>query len=270
MPDLMEYIKVQWTDIHHSRNQEWKILAVLGGVFASLFVRPLDPPVQIAITIFGLIVCAMGIYISVAHWMIFYSKRQLITQCEKALGIRTKLRRAPFPVQGVIVLIYFLFASALSGWLGWLLWGSFFISSIVAVVVFVLGLCFSIIWALRMRKILDADEQKVLILSSKDKQNCENNCASDFPRFPLQVELDDLAKCLTLMGQRPLKLVANKIFKDESLWDEPQWSFTSRKGKVEDKKLLLNLGDEFQFSVANEHSKQELHLHKQIFEICIS
>jgi len=270
MSDLMEYIKVQWADIHHSRNQEWKILAVLGAVFASLLATSLDPLVQVAITIFGLVVCVMGIYITVAHWMIFYSKRQFITQCEKALGITATFHRAPFPVQGVIVLIYFLFASALSGWLGWLIWDSFFISSAVAIVVLVLGLCFSIICTSSMRKILDANEQKVLILNSKSKLNSVNNCESDFPRFPLHVELDDLAKCLTLMGQRPLKLVAKKLFEDESLWDKPKWSFTSSKAKVEDKKLLLNLGDEFQFSVASEHSKQEFHLHKKIFEICIS
>jgi hypothetical protein len=223
-----------------------------------------------AITIFGLVVCGLGMYISVAHWIVFYTKRQLISECEKILGIRVTLRRAPFPVQGVILLMYFLFAGALSGWLSWLLGGNLFISHIVACIVFVAGLSFSIMWALRMKRSLAGDEQKVLTLSTKDMLNSEKHCESDSPRFPLLAERHDLSKCLTLMGERPLKLVANKLFKNESLWDEPKWSFTSTKGRVEDKKLLLNLGDEFQLSLANEHSKQELHLHKKVFETYIS
>ena len=113
MPDLIEYIKIQWTDIHYTRNQEWKILAIIGGVFAALFIKPMDSFLQIAITTFGLIVCIIGTYISIAHWIIFYSKMQVIRECEKTLGIDAVFRRGPLPVQSAIVLMYFLFTSCL-------------------------------------------------------------------------------------------------------------------------------------------------------------
>ncbi|MDI6791314.1 MAG: hypothetical protein QME81_00375 [bacterium] len=38
MADLMEYIKIQWADIHHTRNQEWKVLVIIVGVFYALFI----------------------------------------------------------------------------------------------------------------------------------------------------------------------------------------------------------------------------------------
>ena len=32
----LEYIKIQWADIHHSRHQEWKALSVIGAVFLAI------------------------------------------------------------------------------------------------------------------------------------------------------------------------------------------------------------------------------------------
>jgi hypothetical protein len=70
--NLMEYIKIQWDDIHHSRNQDWKVLAIIAGVFYGLLkISPTVIPLQIALTISGLIACGMGIYMTVIHWTIF-------------------------------------------------------------------------------------------------------------------------------------------------------------------------------------------------------
>ena len=92
------------------------------------------------------------------------------------------------------------------------------------------------------------------------------------PKFPLIAELNDLANCLDHLGNRPLKLIAEKVYKkfNEVKWDTPKWSFVQVNGIIEDKKLLSNPDDTFQFSMANGKSKQDFHVHKKIFEIYVS
>ena len=91
-----------------------------------------------------------------------------------------------------------------------------------------------------------------------------------FYNFLRVAEIDDLVSCLNLLGDRPVKLVANDFFGDESQWDTIQWSFQVTQGKVTDKKLLPNPEDSFQFSVANESSKQDLHVHEKVYEIYVA
>ena len=56
MKDLVEYIKVQWADIHHTRNADWKVLIIIIGVFYALFnVDPKTTELQVAIVVVGLI-----------------------------------------------------------------------------------------------------------------------------------------------------------------------------------------------------------------------
>ena len=92
------------------------------------------------------------------------------------------------------------------------------------------------------------------------------------PEFPLVAEFGDLADCLRQMGQRPLKLVANKAQKrlKESEWNSPKWSFVEDNGVIKDKKLLSNTDDTFQFSIAGRKSRQDFHVHRKIFEIYLS
>jgi hypothetical protein len=95
---------------------------------------------------------------------------------------------------------------------------------------------------------------------------------SQISEFPLIVELNDLSKCLKQMGERPLKLIAERVCKEfgESEWDTPEWSFEQQNGIIEDKKILSNPDDTFQLSIANNKSKQEFHLHQKVFEIFVS
>jgi len=60
------------------------------------------------------------------------------------------------------------------------------------------------------------------------------------PKFPLVAELSDLTNCLNQMGDRPLKLIADKVDKEfnEFEWDTPKWSYVQDNGIIEDKKLL--------------------------------
>ncbi len=91
-------------------------------------------------------------------------------------------------------------------------------------------------------------------------------------KFPLIAELNDLTNCLEQMGDRPLKLIADMVCRKfgETEWDKPQWSYVHREGIIEDRKLLPNSNDTFQFSIANNKSKQEFHLHQEVFEIFVS
>lgn len=92
------------------------------------------------------------------------------------------------------------------------------------------------------------------------------------PKFPLIAELDDLANCLNQLGERPLKLIADKVYRKfhETKWNAPKWSFAQDNGTIKEKKLLSNPDDTFQFSIANRRSKQEFHAHKNVFEIYVS
>jgi quercetin dioxygenase-like cupin family protein len=83
-------------------------------------------------------------------------------------------------------------------------------------------------------------------------------------------EKRDYLDCLKYLGQRPLKLIANSFYPNESEWKETHWSFKSNRHKVKDKKVLTNPKDTFQFSIANEFSKQDYHIHKSTLEIYIS
>ncbi|HLN00186.1 MAG TPA: hypothetical protein VK335_12930 [Bryobacteraceae bacterium] len=89
---------------------------------------------------------------------------------------------------------------------------------------------------------------------------------------PKAASLADLAECLQLLGSRPLKLIADAVqpaFR-ESFWDDPQWKFSRDADTIADKKLLPFPEDSFQFSLANEQSKQDFHLHSSVLEIYAS
>jgi hypothetical protein len=92
------------------------------------------------------------------------------------------------------------------------------------------------------------------------------------PQFPLIAELGDLINCLDRMNEKPLKLIADKVCKEfkETLWDRSKWTFVQDNGIVEEKMLLPNIEDTFQFSVANSRSRQDYHIHGSVFEIYVS
>lgn len=81
---------------------------------------------------------------SLVHWGIFFSKRLVIEACEEKLGIVAKFYQSPFPVQGLILLMYFFIACVLLGWLIWLLLGKILISFIPFFICFLISLrmCF--------------------------------------------------------------------------------------------------------------------------------
>lgn len=84
--------------------------------------------------------------------------------------------------------------------------------------------------------------------------------------------MNDLDSCLNRMGEKPLKLIAEKVYEQfhEKEWRNSKWSFDEHGGNIESKELLPNEEDTFQFSIANSRSKQEFHVHKNVYEIFAS
>jgi hypothetical protein len=61
MSDAADYIKTQWNNIHHSRNQDWRILQIIGAIFITLIAKTIIPPdYKIAIIVVALIVSFIG------------------------------------------------------------------------------------------------------------------------------------------------------------------------------------------------------------------
>jgi hypothetical protein len=156
MIGLLEYIKIQWADLHHSRNQDWKVLVIIIGIFYALFkVSPENTWLHIAITGLGLIACGMGIYMSLTHWLIFYNKMRVIKACEEESGIKANFYKPPLPIQGLILLIYFFIASIFCGWLIWLLVGKVWISFTIFNVCFLIGFIICVFVKSKIQEIVE-------------------------------------------------------------------------------------------------------------------
>jgi hypothetical protein len=89
---------------------------------------------------------------------------------------------------------------------------------------------------------------------------------------PKAASLADLTECLRLQGARPLKLVAEAVRPalHESAWRDPRWTFACDGDTIKDRKLLPFAEDSFQFSIANETSRQDFHFHETVAEIFVS
>lgn len=154
MSDLMEFIKTEWADIHHSRNQEWKVLAMI-GVSLYLLSQADSLSLRIVAIAIGIVTCAVGILISIKHWAIFYSKIRMINICQRKLGIKVQYFESRIVVQGLIIILYFLIISILSALLAWLLLKNIWISIIISILVVIYGIIvcsLSYSWARRKQE----------------------------------------------------------------------------------------------------------------------
>ncbi len=268
MSDVTDYIKTQWDDIHHSRNQDWRILQLIGGVFIALIIKAGIPKdFRIAIVVVGLIISLIGFYVSIAHFIIFRSKMGKIARCEKKLCFAKgetpfdfSFKYGRFAVQQMIMIVYVLIISILLAWLIILITDSKSLAELlkspelafIPVLVFIIGafLC-----------LFDKASILTKLFQKPDKNS--------FPGHPFFAKKEDLENCLNEMDTRPLKLIVPKRYKDESEWKEECWSYEVKNSKVVNK-VLVNKKDSFQFSVANSQSKQDYHVHKGTIEIYVS
>jgi hypothetical protein len=262
MSDEADYIKTQWDDIHHSRNQDWRILQIIGALFIALIVKgDIAQNYQIAIAMVGLIISFIGFYVSIAHFIIFRSKMNKIAECEKKLCFATdeprfhfKFKYGRFGVQQMIMVIYVLIISILLTWLIKTTKNSSLIDAIrIPVLVFIIGTFLCLF-------------KKALYLTKLLGKPVENS----LPKHPFFAKKEDLETCLNSLNERPLKLVAPDLRENESEWEEKRWTFSEENSNIVDKKVLLNRKDSFQFSVANSKSKQKFHVHRSTLEIYVS
>lgn len=262
MSDVAEYIKTQWDDIHHSRNQDWRIIQIIGGIFIALVAKGDMPKVyQIGILCVGLIISLIGFYVSIAHFIIFRSKMGKIAECEKMLSFAKRdtnfdfrFKYGRFAVQQMIMVIYVLIISILLTWLIKITTNTpLYIAIILPGIIFIVGtfLCLS-------------------PHASFFTNRLEKSDKNSLPKHPFFAKKEDLETCLNLLKERPLKLIAPELYNDESKWEEERWFFSKENSNIIDKKVLLNRRDSFQFSIANSKSKQDFHVHKNTLEIYVS
>lgn len=87
------------------------------------------------------------------------------------------------------------------------------------------------------------------------------------------VELETVEQCLEKLGEKAVKLISDERWSKPAFyeveWERPEWEF-KLEGERISKPVLLNRQDQFQFSVANQNSKQEWHTNGRTFEIFVS
>lgn len=109
----LEYIKIQWQDIHHMYQQEFVLLATILG-FIYLFdqlLREKMPGVSHELILFiGLIVSFFSAMVVLNHYQVFVDKMEIITKTEYKLGFIAENRHR-FTTQ---LFIYLLFITILS------------------------------------------------------------------------------------------------------------------------------------------------------------
>jgi hypothetical protein len=266
----LEYIKLQWADIHHSRQQEWKALVVIAGIFVAM--GQIAPPdndslklgypmflgAQIFLGLMGVLSAYIGARISWEHHKVFLQKISMISKLERQIGIQYAMRTVRCPVQ---VWMFLLFGAICSAFVGmtagfgamakWPEAIGYRLCGYGIGVVFFIG--FVVFAYVRRRKAIEA-------------------ISYDYSH-PFYAKMADLERCLEFLGDVPLKLIAGSTLDQPGIkevpWESPKWSWQSDY-KTITKPVLLNRRDVFQFSLANADSRQDWHQHEHTFEVYVS
>ena len=104
----LEYIRIQWADIHHCRNQTWQALVIIAGIYAAIGQmtnenKDLIPFIAAA----GALISALAANISKQHRSITLQKMSIIKELEEQLALPPfKMRKTLFPVQMIMFLIF--------------------------------------------------------------------------------------------------------------------------------------------------------------------
>jgi hypothetical protein len=265
----LEYIRIEWADIHHSRQQEWGILVIIAGIFYAM--AQVDPELgehllhtKLFLSVLGILGAFLGARICWQHYEILQHKISVIVGLERQIGIQYPMRKVRFSVQ---ILIFLLFGGICSTFIGLtvgyiaealgcdyrIIAGVYVVSGVVS---FVLFRCYAV--------------------HHRDRDLRYQSYGYSHPFY---AERQDLEQCLGVMVEIPLKLVANGTLDrpstlsrpaiKEVVWGSPQWTWQQSSGAII-KPVLLNRRDVFQFSLANASSRQEWHQHSSTFEVYVS
>lgn len=250
---ILEYIKIQWQDIHHSRLQEYTVFGLVAAVFYALSkTGDVNKELQPLVIWVGFFFSIIGLIISWKHNEIFKQKIQVIGELERKIGIVYPSQSKVLSVQ---ILIVWLFGGIMSVFIG------IIVSKVIKVEVEVEGINIIPLLAAILSCIT------LVILSTRQKTS---EIKYDNPFF---IENDDIVKCLNSLNGAPLKLVVDDLFSRKKIkevtWVEPKWEFTTQNDSII-KPVFVTPKDIFQFSVADESSEQDWHFHKFVFEIYLS
>jgi hypothetical protein len=252
---LMEYIKMQWDDIHHSRRQDWSYIGVIAGVFYAI-VQIDQSELRLGFCVIGLVCSVLGAWMAWEHYQIFLVKIGLIADLEDKVGIHYPYRQGKLPVQ---LMIYLLFASLACGFTGMALY--FLCDYLNLVVLRPYSIVISMVLFAAICVGVFISRWKTL---HKDQHAYQS---------PYTVEQDLLEEALDFLDPQPLKLIVDSLWKKERFkeipWEDPQWAGDIEDGKL-NKPVLLNRRDAFQFSIAGARSRQDWHYHRRTMEIYVS
>lgn len=257
----LEYIKLQWEDIHHSRQQEWKALAVIAGIFYAIAQVDLPYPGNLGAKIFlgllGVSSAFLGACISWQHYTIFLQKISVINKLERQIGIQYPMRTVRFSVQ---VLLFLLFGGICSAFVGITLgYGAeAFGRDELRLGAYGVGVAVFLAGFLRSAFVRRREATKVTSYGFS---------------HPYYAEMEDLERCLASLGDVPLKLIVGGTLDRPGIkeipWESSQWTFELEDDSII-KPVLLNQRDVFQFSLANASSRQDWHRHNSTFEVYVS
>ena len=252
---IMDYIKLQWEDIHHSRQQEWQALGVIAGNFL-IVATVQSSEAKFFFGLLGILSSFIGACISWQHHIIFLDKVSVITKLEHQLGIQYPRRYTLLPVQ---VLLFLIFGGITS----------VFIGTTLVYLLQTLKLDFLQTWAY-----LAMLGSFGLFLGFASYQSLKARRVKSYGfTHPFYAEMEELDRCLASLGSVPLKLVVGERFSrpgiEEVAWERPKWTW-HRDSNLITKQVLLNQRDVFQFSLASAASTQSWHYHKSTFEIYVS
>ena len=187
----IEYIKLQWDDIHHSRLQDWSYIGVIAGVLYAI-VNIQKPDLRIGLSLLGLLSSVLGDSMAWQHYQIFIDKLIVIEKMEYKLGIQYPSRTTLLPVQ---TLIFLLFAGIASAFVGMTLyfWSEIPNYGFLRIYALVGGITsFAVVFAC------------VIVIRAKSLNRVP--VRYDTAYF---AELDKLEHCLVYLEDKPLKLIAD-------------------------------------------------------------
>ena len=249
----LDYIRIQWEDIHHCRQQTWQALVIVAGVFAGVGqLGGAQPVLTTCLAVAGAVIAALSAYMTWQHREIMTQKLGVIGGLERQLGIEFPTRRKTIPVQMLIFLIFGVATAAFAA-----------IPFVIRPHQWPLGVAIAdlvlIVFVLRA-------------FTPPTRSPDRGVPTIDSPRY---AESEDLRRCLALLERDPLKLIAPMMVEREGIeereWEGIQWSLEEgRSGSAMLKDILTSPIDTYQLSVADSSSRQDRHYHDTVLEIYIS
>ena len=88
---------------------------------------------------------------------------------------------------------------------------------------------------------------------------------------PLAIQHSDLSDVLSMLGDKPLKIIVPELWENEKIKERPAetvWKAEKDGGRIL-KDVMLNEADRFQLSIATAATRQDFHIHSDAVEIYI-